>query len=184
MDNLSGKFRLLLALVLFRFRRAFTFLGVSFDFAQAVNDYYREAFNRVPLSEKAVILPHCLTGAKCAARFSKNDGVVCMKCMQCRCGEIHKLCEELGWQFYISPSANFTRRLARRKNIGAAIGVACHYEIERGIKSTRITGKGVHLNGRRLIPQVIMADRFDCINNDVDWEKLKRMIIAGAKGAL
>ena len=184
MADLSDKFRLLFALVLFRFRSVFKCLGISFDFSEAVNAYYRKEFNHVPLSEKAVILPHCLTGDKCPARFSKNDGVICMKCMQCRCGEIHKLCEELGWQFYISPSANFTRRLSRRKNIGAAIGVACDYEIERGIKSTRINGNGVHLNGRRLIPQVIMAARFDCLNNDVDWEKLKRMIISGAKGAL
>jgi hypothetical protein len=94
------------------------------------------------------------------------------------------LCEDLGWQFYISPSANFTRRLARRKNISAAIGVACDYEIERGIKSTRINGNGVHLSGRRLIPQVIRAARYDCMNNDVDWEKLRKMIISGAKGAL
>jgi hypothetical protein len=184
MADLSGKLRLLLALVLFRFRSVFNRLGVSFDFSEAVNVYYRSEFNRVPLSEKAVVLPHCLTGDKCPARFSKDEGVICMKCMQCRCGEIHKLCEELGWQFYISPSANFTRRLAQRKKIGAAIGVACDYEIERGIKSTRITGNGVHLNGRRLIPQVIMAARFDCMNNDADWEKLKRMIISGAKGAL
>jgi hypothetical protein len=184
MANLFGKLRLLFALVLFPFRSILKRLGISFDFAEAVNAYYREEFNRVPLSEKAVILPHCLTGDKCPARFSKNDGVICMKCMQCRCGEIHKLCEELGWQFYISPSANFTRRLAQRKKIGAAIGAACDYEIERGIKSTRITGRGVHLNRRKLIPQVIIAERFDCLNNDLDWEKLKGMIVSGAKGAL
>ena len=184
MADLSGKLRLLFALFLFRFRWFFTRLGVRFDFAETVNAYYRQQFNLVPLSERAVILPHCLTGDKCPARFSKNDGIICKKCMQCRCGEIHVLCEELGWQFYISPSANFTRRLAGRKKIGAAIGVACDYEIERGIKSTRISGRGVHLNSRRLIPQVIMAARFDCLNNDVDWEKLRRMIISGTKGAL
>ncbi len=146
--------------------------------------YYRDAFNRVELSKKAVILQHCLTADTCAARFSKNDGLICKKCMQCRCGEIHVLCEELGLQFYIFPSANFTGRLAVRKDIAAAIGVACDYEIQRGIKSTRIRGNGVHLSSRRLIPQVIMAARYDCIDNDVDWEKLKKMIVSAAKGAL
>jgi hypothetical protein len=93
------------------------------------------------------------------------------------------LCEEKGWQFYISPSANFTRRLAARKNIRAAIGAACEYEIERGIKSTRITGSGVHIKGRRVIPQIVMAARYDCIHNDIDWEGLRKMITAEGRGA-
>lgn len=168
--------------MLFPFRAILARLGIGLDIAGRVNSYYREEFNLVPPPEKAVILPHCLTGDKCRAHFSKNDGVLCRKCGQCRCGEIFLLCEEKGWQFYISPSTNFTKRLTARKELRAAIGAACAYEIERGIKSTRITGRGVHLKERRLIPQVIVAARYDCIHNDIDWEGLRNMIISGRGG--
>jgi hypothetical protein len=178
----ANKSRLLFSLLLFPFRTVLERLGLGLDIAGNVNSCYREAFDLVPLSERAVILPHCLTGDKCPARFSKNEGILCMKCGQCRCGEIRLLCEEKGWQFYISPSANFTRRLAERKNIRAAIGAACDYEIERGIKSTRITGRGVQINERRLIPQVIMAARYDCIHNEIDWAGLRQMIGADKDG--
>ncbi|MCK9363899.1 MAG: DUF116 domain-containing protein [Syntrophales bacterium] len=179
MTSISRKLRLLFTLLFYPFRAFLNRLGIGLDIAGNVNSCYREEFDRLPPSEKAVILPHCLIGDKCRAHFSKNEGVLCMKCGDCRCGEILALCKEKGWQFYISPSTNFTKRLTERKDIRAAIGAACAYEIERGIKSTRITGRGVHLKGRRLIPQVIVAERYDCLHNDIDWEELRNMIISG-----
>ncbi len=177
MAGFSDKFKTIAVLLLFPFRSILSRMRIHLDIAGRVNSYYNEEFKHVPVSAKAVILPHCLTGDKCRARFSKNDGILCMKCGNCRCGEILALCEKNGWQFYISPSANFTRRLAERKNIRAAIGAACEYEIERGIKSTRITGLGVHIKEQRLIPQMIVASRYDCLNNEIDWERLRGMIL-------
>ncbi len=177
-QSFLNKLRLIFALLLFPFRAVLNRLGIDPDIAGNVNSCYREEFTRISPSEKAVILPHCLTGDNCRAHFSKNEGVLCMKCGNCRCGEILALCKENGWQFYISPSTNFTKRLVERKDLRAAIGAACDYEIERGIKSTRITGRGVHLKKRRLIPQVIVAARYDCLHNDIDWEGLRNMILS------
>ena len=157
-------------------------VGLRYDISAIANAYYREAFNRIPAADKAVILPHCLIGEKCKAHFSKEDGILCVNCKQCLCGEIRLLCEEKGWQFYISPSANFSKRLVRRKGIRAAIGAACDFEIEKGIRSTPITLRGVRLKERKVIPQAIRMARYDCINNDIDWERLSRMIRDGAGG--
>jgi hypothetical protein len=157
-------------------------IGLRYDISAIANAYYREAFDRVPAADKAVILPHCLIGEKCKARFSKEDGVLCVNCKQCRCGEVRVLCEEKGWRFYISPSANFTKRLVRRKSICAAIGAACDFEIEKGIRSTPITLRGVRLKEKKVIPQVIRMARYNCLNNDIDWELLRRMILNGASG--
>ena len=159
-------------------------VGLRYDISKIANAYYRKAFDRVPAADKAVILPHCLIGEKCKAHFSKEDGILCMKCKQCRCGEVRVLCEEKGWQFFISPSANFTKRLVQRKGIRAAIGAACDFEIEKGIRSTPITPRGVRLKERKVIPQVILTARYDCLNNDIDWELLLRMIRDGAGGLL
>jgi hypothetical protein len=157
-------------------------IGLRYDISNIANAYYRDAFNRLPAAEKAVILPHCLIGEKCKAHFSKEDGILCVKCKQCRCGEIRLLCEEKGWRFYISPSTNFTKRLVRRKGILAAIGAACDFEIEKGIRTTPITLRGVRLKERKVIPQVILTARYDCMNNDIDWERLRSMILNGAGG--
>ena len=61
-----------------------------------------------------------------------------------------------------------------------AIGAACDFEIEKGIRSTPITLRGVRLKARKVIPQVILTARYDCLNNDIDWELLRRMILDGA----
>ena len=159
-------------------------LGIRYDISRIANAYYREDFDRIPAAEKAVVLPHCLIGEECKARFSKAEGVLCMKCKKCRCGEIRILCEENGWQFYISPSTNFTKRLVQRKKIRAAVGGACDFEIEKGIRSTPITLKGVRLKKKKVIPQVILTTRYDCLQNDIDWELLKRIILKGAGGAM
>ena len=157
--------------------------GLRYDISRIANAYYRDEFNRTPTESKAVILPHCLIGEKCKARFSKDEGVLCADCKQCRCGEVRALCKEKGWQFYISPSTGFTKRLVQRKGIRAAIGAACAFEIEKGIRATPITLKGVRLKRRKVIPQVVLTDRYDCLKNDINWELLKRIIINGAGGA-
>lgn len=159
-------------------------IGLRYDISEIANAYYKEEFNRVPAAEKAVILPHCLIDVKCQARFSKEDGVLCVKCGRCRCGEIRLLCEELGWQFYISPSSGFTKRLVQRKRLGAVLGAACDFEIEKGIRSTRITLRGVLLKRRNVIPQAIRTVRYDCLHNDVDWDGLRKIILSGTGGDL
>lgn len=159
-------------------------LGIRYDISRIANAYYCEEFDSLPAAAKAVILPHCLIDAECKARFSKMDGVICIKCGRCRCGDIRSLCEAQGWQFYISPSANFTKRLVQRKKVRAAVGGACDYEIDRGIRSTAITLKGVRLKKRKVIPQVILTTRYDCLSNDIDWEHLEHIIHDGAGVAL
>jgi hypothetical protein len=159
-------------------------IGLRYDISEIANAYYRKAFDRIPAADKAVILPHCLIGEKCKAHFSKEEGVLCIQCKQCRCGEVRALCEEKGWRFFISPSTNFTKRLVQRKGIRAAIGAACDFEIEKGIRSTPITLRGVRLKRKKVIPQVIRMARYDCLNNDIDWELLDRMIRDGAGGIL
>jgi hypothetical protein len=171
------------AFVFFPMRSLLGRIGLRYDISDIANAYYRRAFDRIPAADKAVILPHCLIGEKCKAHFSKEDGVLCVNCKQCRCGEIRILCREKGWQFYISPSTNFTKRLVQRKGIRAAIGAACDREIEKGIRSTPITLRGVRLKERKVIPQAILTDRCDCLNNDIDWERLRRMIRNETGGA-
>ncbi len=146
------------------------------DIMSVINDYYRADFYSLKKGDIAVMLPHCLIADKCPAKFSKSDGVLCNECDLCGCGEIKKIAEERGYQFYISPSVGFTKRLARRKRLKGVIGVACDYEIERGIRSEKITDNGVKIENARIITQGVYLDEYDCIRNNVEWEKIRELI--------
>ncbi|PKN60160.1 MAG: hypothetical protein CVU53_04500 [Deltaproteobacteria bacterium HGW-Deltaproteobacteria-11] len=174
------KFEFLRALILFPIRSLFAEEGALSDMVRTANAYYRASFNRTPAIDKAVMLPHCLVSRKCPAKFSKEDGILCVSCKLCKCGEIKALCEERGMQFYITPSMGFTKRLADRKQLRAALGITCGFEIGRGLKSTRLTLKGVDLRERRVIPQVVLTTKYDCMDNDADWDLLRRIILNGA----
>jgi hypothetical protein len=174
------KFNFLRALFLYPLRALFAEGEAQTNLVETANAYYRTAFNQTPARDKAVVLPHCLISPKCQARFSKEDGIVCVNCKLCKCGEIKSLCEEQGLQFYITPSIGFTKRLTNRKKLRAALGITCGFEIGRGLKSTRLTLRGVDLKERRVVPQVVLTARYDCLNNDADWDLLRRIILNGA----
>lgn len=142
------------------------------------NEIYREDFKKVPVAERAVFLPHCLIHQKCPAKFSKEDGILCIKCHRCRCGEIRDLAEAYGYQFYITPSVGFTKRLAQRKHVRAAIGTTCLFEIERGLRTEKIASHGVVLKSEAVIPQITLTRDYNCIDNDTDWERIMRLITA------
>lgn len=171
-----SRLKFISAVFFFPLRSSLERLGIRYNLSAITNAYYRKEFDSIPAAQKAVILPHCLIGDKCPARFSKDEGILCSKCKKCGCGEIRGLAEEQGWQFYITPSSGFTKRLVQRKTIRAAVGAACNFEIEKGIRSTPINTKGVHLQRKKVIPQVVLTARYDCLNNDIDWEQLKRII--------
>ncbi len=146
------------------------------DIMSAINAYYRSDFKKLRKEDIAVILPHCLIDDKCPARFSKANGVMCNKCNLCGCGKILEAAEQKGYQFYITPSVGFTRRLVQRKQLKGVIGIACDYEIERGIHSEKITDLGVRVNGTSIKTQGIRLHEYDCIKNNVDWEKIEELM--------
>jgi len=146
------------------------------DIMSIINDYYRNDFQKINRKDIAVILPHCLIADKCPARFSKFEGVICNKCNLCGCGKIYAIAEQKGYQFYISPSVGFTKRLAQRKGLKGVIGVACDYEIKRGIRSEKIRGKGVRIAGNSIKTQGVRLNEYDCINNNVDWKKIEKLM--------
>jgi hypothetical protein len=146
------------------------------DIMSSINSYYRSDFLKLDKKDIAVILPHCLISKKCPARFSKSEGVMCNKCDLCRCGKVYETAEEKGYQFYITPSVGFTKRLIQRKQLKGVIGVACDYEIERGLGSEKVTDNGISLNGKSVKTQGVRLSVYDCIENTVAWEKIDELM--------
>lgn len=146
------------------------------DIMKVINEYYLPAFRRLDKKDVGVILPHCLIGDKCPAKFSKTDGIICRKCDLCGCAGIQESALSKGYQFYITPSVGFTKRLVNRKELKGIIGVACDYEIEKGIHSEKIRGNGVKMNGTGVKTQGIRLHLYDCLHNDVDWGKIEELM--------
>ncbi|HOW57211.1 MAG TPA: DUF116 domain-containing protein, partial [Smithellaceae bacterium] len=178
--NWSFTIKFALLLLLYPLRNIINKMGFPYSIVDIANNYYRDAFNQAPRKDSAVLLPHCLIDKKCPGKFSKENGILCSKCKLCRCAEIYTLCEEKGFQFYIVPSTGFAKRLAERKKLKAAIGVICIFDVEKGLRSHRLTGKGVSVKKEKVIPQVLLTARYDCIENEMDWESLKKTINEGA----
>ncbi|RJQ14150.1 MAG: DUF116 domain-containing protein [Nitrospiraceae bacterium] len=173
-SDMLKKMRFLGGLYIYKLQGA---LGMKrADIMPVINEYYRDDFRKLDKRDIAVILPHCLISSKCPARFSKADGILCSKCTLCGCGEIYKIASQKGYQFYITPSVGFTKRLVGRKKLRGVIGVACDYEIDKGIASEKITNNGVVIESRRIKTQGIRLDVYDCIQNNVDWGKIKELL--------
>ena len=169
-----NKLKLLVNLCIYRLQGLF---GLKrSDIMTAINDYYRPAFRKLNKKDIGVILPHCLINDKCPAKFSKTEGVICKKCDLCGCAKIQESALSKGYQFYITPSVGFTKRLVHRKGLKGIIGVACDYEIEKGIHSEKIGGNGVRLNGTSVKTQGIRLHLYDCLHNDVDWDKIEELM--------
>ncbi|MBC8414089.1 MAG: DUF116 domain-containing protein [Nitrospira sp.] len=146
------------------------------DIMSVINAYYREDFIKIAKNEVAVILPHCLINDKCPARFSKTDGILCNSCNLCGCGDIRETALSRNYQFYITPSVGFTKRLITRKNLRGVIGVACDYEIEKGIRAENISNNGLAVERRKIKTQGLRLNVYDCVNNTVEWNKIKELL--------
>ena len=169
-----NKLKLLISLYIYKLQGI---LGLKrSDIMKVINDYYRPAFRKLSQKDIGVILPHCLINDKCPAKFSKTDGIICRKCNLCGCAKIQESALNKGYQFYITPSVGFTKRLAQRKGLKGVIGVACDYEIEKGIHSEKIRGNGVKMNGTSVKTQGIRLHQFNCLHNDVDWDDIEKLM--------
>ena len=61
------------------------------------------------------------------------------------------------------------------------IGVACDYEIEKGLHSVKIRGNGVRMNGTSVKTQGLRLHMYDCLHNNVDWDKIEELMQGPSK---
>jgi uncharacterized protein len=169
------KLKFIVKLSFFPLRNGLKKVGINYNIEKIINNYYKEKFKKIT-NNRAIFLPHCLIHNNCPAKFSKTDGIMCIKCGLCKCGDIKVTAEEKGFQFFIVPSVEFIKRIIKRKNIQAVLGVTCIHDIIEGLKQEKLNPKGLFLNGKKIVPIVIQLPKYDCVNNDVDWELVKKQI--------
>jgi uncharacterized protein len=124
------------------------------------NILLKNKFSEVPFSQRIIVLPQCLRGIDCPAKFSSVEGAKCMGCGKCKIREIAKKAKELGYiGTYIAPGGGFVKRIIKTTKPGAVIGVGCPYEVNLGL--LEVSSKGIPVQGVTLLNS-------GCVTTDID----------------
>lgn len=118
-------------------------------------------FLRVPFSMRFIFMPQCVRSTECPAKLTP-EGIMCVNCGRCGVGEAKRYAEGLGYRFFIVPGSSFIKRIIKKYQPRAIVGVGCHMEIKEGLDLCHrygIPARGV---------QLLTAG---CVATTLDWEQ-------------
>jgi hypothetical protein len=128
------------------------------------NILLKKQFSEVPYDRRIIVLPQCLRGIDCPAKFSSVEGAKCIGCGKCKIKEIAARAKELGYiGTYIAPGGGFVKRIIKKTKPGAMIGVGCPYEVNLGL---------LEVSNRGLPVQGVMLLNSGCVTTDIDLNTL------------
>lgn len=127
-----------------------------------------EKFKTVPVSERIVLLPHCMRSTKNCKAVDEGTYYTCMKCGCCKIAQIQKLADELGYKkVYVMKGGKAIYNILVEQKIKAVVAVACHFEGAQGIKMT---------DGLKVTAQFVPLLKDGCCDTDVDVEAVKKIM--------
>jgi hypothetical protein len=138
-------------------------------FIKLHNTMNKNAFERVPVPERAIFLPQCLRSSRCPAHLTP-EGLKCRSCGQCSIGQAHLLLERLGYRVFIVPGSSFIKRMVRKYRPKAIIGVGCLSEVKEGIDMSDKIG---------LVAMGVVTAKEGCVETMVTWADVYEMATLG-----
>lgn len=126
-------------------------------------------FLKVPYSMRFIFMPQCVRSTECPAKLTP-EGIKCVNCGRCGVGEAKRYAEGLGYRFFIVPGSSFIKRIIKKYQPQAIVGVGCHMEIKEGLDLCHrygIPARGV---------QLLSAG---CVATTLDWERFYESIAEG-----
>lgn len=128
------------------------------------NALLRKNFRKVPFEDRIVLFPQCLRNLDCETSFSSIEGAKCLKCGKCKIKDAVEKAQELGYKgTYIAPGGGFVKRIIKKTNPSAVIGIGCPYEVNAGM--LQVSSKGIPVQGVMLLED-------GCVETDIDLEEL------------
>jgi uncharacterized protein len=154
-------------------RSVFWLMGVEEDIVgnlmiEVRNMIYKDAYERVPYTSRALFIPQCLRSPQCPAPLTP-EGIRCVSCGRCGLGKIKEEAESLGYKFFIAPGSSLIKRMIKKYKPKAVLGVGCSMEVKEG------TGKMAEYG---LPVQGVNLTRDGCVNTRVDITSLMDRIKA------
>ena len=130
---------------------------------EMINNLGKDAFLKVPVSERTVFIPHCMRSIKSCKAPVGEEGYRCMKCGACKIKEIVTAAEKRGMKWFIVGGGSQLINLIKKYKPHAVIGIACFNEIKLGLD------KMAEMN----IPvQAILLSRSGCVNTDAEMNEV------------
>jgi hypothetical protein len=121
----------------------------------------RKEFVRVPNERRFIFMPQCLRSTACPGKLTP-EGIACVNCGQCSIGEAKKFSEKKGYKFFIVPGSSFIKRIIKKYQPKAIVGVGCPMEIKEGLD----------LCHRYKLPALgIPLTEAGCVATKLDWEQ-------------
>ena len=137
-------------------------------FIDKKNSSMSAKFKNIPVSERIVLLPHCMRSTNNCKAKDEGTHYSCVKCGACKIAQIQKLADELGYKkVYIMKGGKAIHNILVEQKIKAVVAVACHFEGAQGIKMT---------DGLKVIAQFIPLLKDGCCDTDVDVEAVKKIM--------
>lgn len=124
------------------------------------------SFEEIPPENRAIFLPQCLRSMECPAKLSA-EGIQCTGCGRCEIGDAKEAAEERGYQVFIVPGSSFIKRMIRKYEPGAIVGVGCLFEVKSGLEMCQRYG----LPGYGLI-----LTKSGCVATELEWSEFYRLI--------
>lgn len=122
------------------------------------NKLNENQFNKIESNNKALVLPHCLRNPKCPAVLGES-GLVCTECNKCSIGIIKPKAESIGYKVFIIPGSTFAKKIAKKYEFEAVVGVACYQDLNLSMSGFS-----------NYSPQGIVLSRDGCYMTQVDVE--------------
>jgi len=127
------------------------------------------AFERIPVSERAIFMPQCLRSSRCPAHLTP-EGLKCRSCGQCTIGQVRFLLEKMGYRIFIVPGSSFIKRMVKKYRPKAIIGVGCLPEVKEGIDMADKMG---------LVVMGVVTLKEGCVETLVNWEDVYKVAVLG-----
>ena len=127
------------------------------------------AFERIPVSERAIFMPQCLRSSRCPAHLTP-EGLKCRSCGQCMIGQVRFILEKMGYRIFIVPGSSFIKRMVKKYHPKAIIGVGCLSEVKEGIDMADKMG---------LVVMGVVTLKEGCVETLVNWSDVYNVAALG-----
>lgn len=119
-------------------KRVAQFFGMGSNIVDQIgievrNHLNHKRFMKIKGNDRILVVPQCLRSVKCPARLDSSVGVACRDCGMCVIKELKAEADRLGYGFYIVPGGSFVERIVKSIRPKAALGVACHKDLNIGM---------------------------------------------------
>jgi hypothetical protein len=121
----------------------------------------RRDFLRIPILERFIFMPQCLRSTECPAKLTP-EGIACIECGRCSIGEAKKVSEKMGYKLFIVPGSSFIKRIIKKHQPKAIIGVGCQMEIKEGLDLC-------HRYGLPAVGVPLLQN--GCVSTKLDWDQ-------------